>query len=215
MRSRSAIVTIVVAVVVVLAAIGGAYVLRTKSASSASSPPNTPQPPPSAASVCHAEPCSVVATAAIGTTRIDLYAEAGGHSGRLKIGDEVVIDVTITDRGAALTGNSLQCVPGSLQACLVRGEDPAGGTVGEVMVGRSGKWQTTETPYYSDAGYLALADINNDTTAEVIVAQKGYYAQVFTLDGTDKGCTRPVNRLNLLPGWPTVKPSPAQLHEPC
>lgn len=215
MRSRSAMVTIVVAVVVAVASLVGAYILRTKAASSgAPSSPSSP-PPASPASLCHIEPCQIVGSSGIGNTKIDLYADAGGHSGRLKIGDDLVIEVTITNRGATLNGTSLQCVPGSMQACLVRGDDAAGGTAGDIVVGRSGKWEITDTPYYSDAGYLALTDINNDTTAEVIVAQKGYYVQVFGLDGTDRGCTKPVSKLNLLPGWPTVKPLPSQLHTPC
>jgi hypothetical protein len=206
------IVTAVVALLVVAGALGGAAYLRVKS--EAQSIPTPTAPPPATATACHTEPCHVLASASVGSTQIDLVADGGDHSGRLRIGGDLFIESTITDRGAVLTGNSLQCVAGPTSACLIRGDLTPGGTLGEVVVGRSGKWQLTAQPYLSNAGYLALTDVTGEGTPEVIVAQRGFYVQVFPLDGSNPTCTKPVAKLNQLPGWPTVKPPTAQL-KPC
>jgi hypothetical protein len=209
--SRSVIVTVIVALLVVAGALGGAAYLRMRSEAQAT--PSSTAPPPPAATTCHAEPCHVLASASVGSTQIDLVADAGDHSGRLRIGD-LFIESTITDRGAVLTGDSLQCVAGATSACLIRGDLNPGGKLGEVVVGRSGKWQLTAQPYLSNAGYLALTDVTGEGTPEVIVAQRGFYVQVFPLDGGNPTCTKPVAKLTQLPGWPTVKPPTAQL-KPC
>lgn len=211
MGSRAVIATVAVAVILTAAAFGGIYYLRTK-ALGLSAPQvaatSTPVGP------CHVEPCTVLASALIGNSKIELWSDAGGRSGRVKIGD-LLYESTITGRGAVLTSGSLQCVAGTLSACLVHGRI-TGGEIGEVIVSRSGNWEPADQPYFSDAEYLALTDVNNDNTPEVVVVQKGFYAQVFQLNGTEMGCTRRVARLNQLPGWPTVKPPTAQLHaEPC
>ncbi|GAB3909835.1 hypothetical protein GCM10029964_112250 [Kibdelosporangium lantanae] len=210
--SRAVTATVAVAVILVVAAFGGVYYLRTRT--SGVSPPQGAPLTQTAVGACHVEPCSVLASTSIGGTSIELWADAGGRSGRMKFGD-VLYESTITGRGAVLAAGSLRCVSGTISACMVRSSLASGeGTVAEVFVGRSGEWEPTDQPYFSDAGYLSLTDVNNDNTPEVVAVQKGYYAQVFQLNGTEMGCTRPVARTTQLPGWPTVKPPIAQL-QPC
>src|SRR5262249_52184081 len=126
----------------------------------------------------------------------------------------LLLESAVASRGAKLSASSLQCVPGSRSVCLVHGPIP-GGEFGEVIVGRSGKWDATDKLYFSDAGYMALADIDGDNTADVVTAQQGFFAQVFAVNGTELGCTKTVAKLAQLPGWPTIKPTKAQLHDPC
>ena len=211
MGSRAVIATVAVAVILTAAAFGGVYYLRTKTSGQ---PAPQVTPTPTVVGPCHVEPCTVLASASVGKSRIELWGDAGGRSGRVKI-DDLLYESTITGRGAVLTSGSLQCVAGTFSACLVHGEI-TGGRIGEVIVSRSGNWEAADQPYFSDAGYLALTDVNSDNTPEVVVVQKGFYAQVFQLNGTEMGCTRRFTRMNQLPGWPTVKPPAAQLHpEPC
>jgi hypothetical protein len=211
-NSRSVIITVVLALLVLGGAVGAAFYLRSRPAPVAETTP--PPPPPATATDCRAEPCTVLATATVGNTRIDLVGDQGAKSGRLRISPDRVIEVTITDRGALLTDKSLQCLTGSLSACLIKGDVPGGGTIGEIVVGRSDKWSLTERSYLSDAGYLALQDVTDAAGPELLSAQKGFYLRVYQLNGSEAGCTRPVGKLNQLPGWPTVKVT-TNLLKPC
>lgn len=157
----------------------------------------------------------MLATADVASTRIELVADAGGKSGRLRIGGNRLIESTITERGVVLTPDSLQCVSASLSACIVRGAShPGAGVVGEIVVGRSGKWNAAGRGYLSSAGYLALVDVNSHGAPEIVAVQQGYYAQVFEMDSTVLGCTKSYSKLDQLPGWPTVKPDRKDL-KPC
>ena len=169
---------------------------------------------------CLVPPCKVLATANVGGTSIELVADKGGTSGRLRIGgagSSEVIEATITGMGAILGPESLQCVAGSLSACLVRGQFSQG-IVGQVVVGRSAKWNELAQPFQSDAGYLAIAEIDASVTGpEVLVAQhscdrktesdcatKPVYLQIFDTRLNELGCTRNYARLQSLPNWPNV-----------
>ncbi len=55
----------------------------------------------------------------------------------------------------------------TLSACLIRA-GYHGGTAGQVVVGRSGKWSSLAKPFVSDAGYLVLAQVTADVGPEVI-----------------------------------------------
>jgi hypothetical protein len=178
---------------------------------------------------CLVEPCTVLATMPVGGAIVELVADRDATSGRLRIGgggSSEVIETTITDMGATLTGDSLQCVAGTLSACLVRGPFPQG-IVGQVVVGRTTKWNQVAQPFQSDAGYLALADVTSDAGAEVLVAQHRcdrtagtdctttpVYVRVFNLRNQEMGCTRNYTRLDLLPKWPVVTLTAADL-KPC
>lgn len=150
----------------------------------------------------------------MGSTKIELIADAGDQSGRLRIGEDRLIESTITTRGAKLTVKSLQCTVGTLSACMIRGEVD-GNIIGEVVVGRSGKWNATAPRYIATGGYLSLANVLGDGAPEVVAVQRGYFAQVFTLDGNEVGCTAIVTKPDKLPGWPTVHPAESQLRKPC
>lgn len=178
---------------------------------------------------CLVEPCTVLATVPVGGTTVELVADKGGTSGRLRIGgagSSDVIEATITSMGAILGQDSLQCVPSTLSSCLLRGLSDQG-VVGQVVVGRARKWAELAQPFQSDAGYLVLADVTADPGAEVLVAQHRcdratvpdcsatpVYVRVYNLRGQEMGCTRNYNRLESLPGWPTVTLKSTDL-KPC
>jgi hypothetical protein len=227
---RSLTVAVVLCAVVAAGALAGAAAVRLRAGGSAAAPVTSEKSEPTGGvgvSGCRIEPCQVLATASVGGTRVELVADAGGTSGRLRIGGPStgqVIETTTTEMGVALTSSSLQCLPGGPAACLVRG-DHAEGTAGQVVVGRSGNWSALEKPYVSSAGYLGLANVNDDSAPEVIAAQydcagaadcsrRPVFAQVFALNGAELGCTKNYQKVDKLPGHPLVALTKAQL-TPC
>jgi hypothetical protein len=224
---RSAVVAVVLAVLVTAGALAGAEVIRWR-ATPAGPAATSQRPPPSSivgVSGCLINPCTVPAATKIGGTSVELVADAGGHSGRLRIGGVAaggtVIEATITDIGVTLTQDSLQCVAGGPAACLIRGEHE-GGLAGQVVVGRSDTWSLTEKTYVSTAGYLVLANIDTDAAPEILAAQRSecasstcpVFLQVFGVDGKDAGCTKEYPRLDKLPGNGSVKITESMLG-PC
>lgn len=227
---RALWVTVVLCGLVTAASLTGAAVLKARSAR-VDSPQATTEPArPSSSGLgpsgCLREPCQVLATTTIGGTFVDLVADSGGRSGRLRIGGpnaSQVIEATITDGGVTLGSNSLQCVSGLVSACLIRGTGP-NGTTGQVVVGRSEKWSPQERAYLSSAGLLLLNHMVSDSSPEVVAAQydcKGnqdcarrpVYAQIFDLGGQEIGCTRTYARVEQLPGYPVVHVPLAQVKE--
>jgi hypothetical protein len=212
--------TVITAVVCALVAAGALAVAASRRDHGAT-PSSDPTTPSTTSGVgpdgCAVEPCKVVASMPLGGNRVDLVADAGFKSGRLRVGgagSSEVIEVAIM--GAVLGQDSLQCVPGTLASCLIRGTSDQG-VIGQVVVGRSGKWNQLSQPFQSNAGYLALADVTGDTGAEILVAQHRcdratvpdcsatpVYLQVYSLRSQDKGCTRNYGSLDALPGWPVV-----------
>jgi hypothetical protein len=213
---------IVVAVVSALVAAGAlvtaAQVGKRPPAAPTASP--TPTTPDVGVDGCKVDPCQVLATAPVAGTTIELLADRGARSGRLRIGgpgSSSVIEATVTELGVTLTPESLQCLAGSLSACLVRGAYD-GGLAGQVVVGRSGKWSSLLKPFVSDAGYLALAEVTADVGPELVAVQHHcdrastpdctrtpVFAQVFSTTGAVQGCTRDYDSLERLPGYPAVE----------
>jgi hypothetical protein len=227
---RSMIVTTVLAVLVTAGAVGGAAAIRWRAADAAGTPPTSENPPTTSVGVggCLKEPCTVLAATTVGGTSVELVADAGATSGRLRIGgvtSSQVIETTITGTGVKLTAESLQCVAGGPAACMIKGKH-ADGLAGEIVVGRSGNWSAVERPFLSDAGYLTLGSVDNDSAPEVLAAQhdcrnadadcagRPVFLQVFTYTGTVVGCTKNYPRLDRLPGWPAVHVAAREL-SPC
>jgi hypothetical protein len=227
-------VAIVLSALVAAGALGGAAVLRQRAARSAAQagPPATSGAPTSAGvgvSGCLREPCQVLASTTVGGSSVELVGDAGGGSGRLRVGGPTsgqVIETTVTDMGVLLTADSLQCSAGGPAVCLIKGRY-GGGVAGQLVVGRSGSWRALEKPFVSDAGYLMVSNVDNDTTLEVLAAQrdcagadpancagKPVYVQVFTLTGQLVGCTKNYPRLDKLPGYPAVQVSRSALTPP-
>jgi hypothetical protein len=206
-------------------------VIRWRAAQSTSTPTTSQKPPASGVvgvSGCLVEPCKVLATTTVGGTVVERVADAGARSGRLRVGGPTsgsVIEATITDMGVMLSQDSLQCIAGGPMACLVKGEHE-GGVAGQIIVGRSDKWSALEKPYVSDAGYLALANVDGDVAPEILAAQhdcgnadtncsaRPVFVQVFAIAGPVVGCTKDYPRLDKLPGYPAVKITTAAL-TPC
>lgn len=225
---RSALVIVVVSLVVLAATVTAAVMLRKSREEAAKPPPATSESsaPPSGMQ-CGRDRCASVGRQQVGADVVELLADTQGRSGRVRIdgpGGSTVFETTITQSSAAkLTANSLNCVAGPTSGCLVRGTDGAE-TLGEVFIGRAGGWTRADIPFSSDGTYLALTDVTGDGIAEVVTDQHGcgagvsvcakFYAQVFTLSGDTVGCTKVYAAENLLPGWPTVAPTKAQL-KPC
>lgn len=219
-RPWAVVITAVVCALVAAGALAMAASLRDRDATAGAATDTTP-PTTSGVGVdgCAVDPCTVLASVPVGGNRVELVADRGNTSGRLRIGgagSSEVIEITITDMGAVLGGDSLQCVPGTLVSCLVKGTYGQG-VIGQVVVGRERKWSSLAKPFQSDAGYLALADVFADTGAEVLAAQHRcdrattpdcsgtpVYVRVYSLRSEDKGCTRSYDGLESLPGWPVV-----------
>jgi hypothetical protein len=215
------VITAVVCALVALAAlVAAAYVRHERASANRPAETTTPRTTPSGpgADGCLTDPCRVVGPVPIGGTTVQLVADAGGKSGRLQIGGggaSDVIEVTITKLGAVLGPDALQCVGGTLSACVVRGST-ADGMLGQVIVGRSAKWASVAKPFASDAGFVAVQDVTGRQSGpEVLVAQHrcdrattpdcagtDIYVQVFTLRSEVLGCTRDYARLDSMPGWP-------------
>lgn len=226
---RSLAMAVVLCAVVAAGAFAGAAAVRLRASESAAASVTSENSEPAAAggSGCRLEPCEVLATESVGGTTVELVVDADVTSGRLRIGGSStgqVIETTITEMGVTLTSDSLQCVAGGPAACLVRGEYPEG-TAGQVVVGRAGNWSALEKPYVSNAGYLGLANVNDDSAPDVIAAQydcagaqdcshRPVFAQVFGLNGAEVGCTKNYARVDKLPGHPLVVLTRAQL-TPC
>jgi len=217
-RRPWAVITAVVASALVA---GAALLAANQLGDRAESTPDTSSPPSSAVGPdgCLVRPCTVLASAQVAGTTIELVADRGAQSGRLRIGGPTssdVIEVTITEMGVTLTADSLQCVASALSACVVRGGYD-GGTAGQVVAGRSGKWSALAKPFVSDAGYLALTQVTPDPGPEVVAVQhdcdratqpscegRPVFAQVFTMGSAEAGCTQDFGALESLPGYPQV-----------
>jgi hypothetical protein len=217
------VVAAAVSALVVAGALATAAVLRAERAGAPDPSASTSAqvPPSSGVGVdgCLVAPCTVLGSVPVGNTTVELVADAGGQSGRLRIGGagaDDVIEVTITEMGAKLTADSLQCVPDSLAACVVRGGVPEG-IAGQVVVGRSGEWSELAKPFVSDAGYLAIAEVMPDVGPEVVAAQHRcdrtvtadcsntrVFMQVYSSRSVLLGCTRDYARLESFPGYPAI-----------
>jgi hypothetical protein len=214
---RSVIVAVVAAAAVAAGALSASAALRARASEPSSPAPTTPtstNTPPVGVSGCLVDPCTVLGRASVGGTLIELVADRGAVSGRLRVGGPnsgQVIETTITDMGVKLTPDSLQCLAGGPSACLIRGERD-GEVDGQVVVGRSDSWSALEKPFVSEAGYLVLANIDAGASPEVLAAQHGCQAgdpgsctaswihlQAFALTGTVIGCTGSYRRLPDVP----------------
>lgn len=226
------VVTALACVLVTLGALVTAGVLRHQRATATGqeeSPARTATSGPGADG-CLVAPCTVLPVVTVGGTSVQLVADAGGRSGRLQIGGggaSFVIEVTITKYGATLGADALQCVGGSLSACVVRGAGPQG-VLGQLIVARSAKWASKEKPFASDASFVGLDEATGKQTGpEVLVAQHRcdpnttadcagtpVFVQVFSVNRDLLGCTRDYERLESLPGWPRPDLTQASIR-PC
>lgn len=209
--------TVLVSLLVAAGAVVTSAYLRYQRDATAAPPPgsSTTSVPPATLVPCRVEPCAVVFATTIGDTTIDLIADAGAESGRLKVGDDLLFESRITGKGVKLTPQSLVCLPGPPVTCLIRGEAD-GNLYGEVVLGRTGKWAMTGTIYVASGGYLSLGNVDGDVQPEVVAVQRGYFTQVWGVGGEDLGCTPVVTKPERLDGWPdNVKPQTKDLRKPC
>jgi hypothetical protein len=222
-RPWAVVITAVVCALVAAGALAVAASLRHRDAAGADQDGATTQTSSSGAGVdgCLIDPCKVLATTNVGGTTVDLVADKGFRSGRVRIGgrdgSSEVVEASITNMGAQLGPESLQCFAGIPAACLLKGQNPQG-VVGQVIVGRSAKWSELGQPFQSDAGYLGLADVTGkEVGPEILVAQHDcvpakvadcsstpVYVRIYSLRSAEMGCTRMYARLESLPGWPAV-----------
>lgn len=220
----SLVVTIVLALLVAAGSVTAAALLRPSDQPAAQpARSSTPAPAPEQeidAAACKHETCKVLGTRVIAGSTVDLVANASGTTGWLRIGGTGsgrVIETTITKLGVKLSGSSLQCLAGSISACLIRGPYE-GGVGGEVIVGRSDTWSPLDYQFESSAGYLALSDVVDDKPGPEIVAVQfdckagdrctggQVYGQVFQATGAELGCTRHhYAKLENLPGYPNIQ----------
>jgi hypothetical protein len=223
--SRPVYVAVVVAVLVLIAAIGATVVMRQLREARAA-PSTSPQPVPAAPTgpvqLCGEAPCVKLTSIALpqyGET-VDLLADGKGHDARLRI---------TSDRGAVLFSSqiatvdpkALTCQEGRPSVCLLQGKDGVD-LIGEVFTDDNGTWRQTQPPFSSDAGYLALRDVNSDLVPDVVTTQSRcadnapasctkVAVEVFQATGEEIGCTATYTSPQQLPGWPEVRPDPSRL----
>jgi hypothetical protein len=218
-RPWAIVVTIAVCALLAAGALATSATLRSRGVATTVTDTTTTSPGTSGAGVdgCLVSPCTVLGKAQVGDTAVDLVADHGDRGGRMRIGGagaSKVVEVTITSMGAVLGPDSLQCVVDTLSACLIRGGSDSG-VIGQVVAGRSASWSELAQPFVSDAGYLALAQVTPDPGPEILVAQHDcqrgqdcsstrVYVRVYNLRSQELGCTGYYQRLESLPGWPSV-----------
>jgi hypothetical protein len=226
------LVTVVLAVLVTVAAVLTVFLLRPDHAASPGPAADAPAVSASSGTAdCPDDECRVFASAEVGSASVELLADPGGTSGRVRIdsgtGRPTVLESSVTAMGARLDGDSLRCAEGDTPVCLVHGalDD---GTVGEVMVARGATWRPADRPYFSDAGTIALDDVTGDPVPEVVVVRHDCDASdtadscrvapvvtaVFEVGGAELGCTGHYTSPGEILGWPEVRVSAAQLR-PC
>lgn len=217
-KPRGLIAAAVVAALVTVGALAAAAVLRWRTEAAG----NAGQRPSAESTVevgCQSNDCTVLVRTSVSQTTVDLVTDQGRSSSWLRFtggpAGDVVIETTTGELGMRLTDDPLQCYAGEVNACLVRGSDRRG-LAGVVAVDRSGTWSLLESHYLSDGGYLALADVEVGAAPEVIAVQhdcEGFtdcsgspvFAQVFTLDGVEIGCTGNLYDIEDLPGYPEIQ----------
>jgi hypothetical protein len=173
---------------------------------------------------CGGTACRLVVKQDVGRDAVEVLTGEG--TGRIRTtgaSGRTIFELAIAGSGAAVDERSLQCVDAEVAVCLVRGL--SGDEMhGEVLVRRSG-WSRVQASYVASGGYLGLDDVDDDGVADVVAVQRSCkpgtdcarrFAQVFSTTDAKAGlgCTTVVAEPELLPGWPVVAPSPAQLR-PC
>lgn len=225
------LVTVVLAVLVTVAAVLTVFLLRPDHASSPGPAAAPAASAPGAPAQCSDGECRVLASTDVDGSSVELLADSGGTSGRLRIhagtGPPTVLESTVTAMGARLDDDSLRCAEGDVPVCLVRGALD-NGMVGEVIVARGGTWRPADRPYFSDAGTISLDDVAGDAAPEVVVVRHDcdvsdsadscrvapVVAAVFEVGGAELGCTGHYTSPSEIRGWPDVRVSAAQLR-PC
>ncbi len=232
--SKPVFIAVVVAVLVLAVTLGAALVLRqlrdTASVrqSAGESGHSVPEPNPSTgpAQLCGQVQCVKLTSVSMPQFKetVDLLADGKGHFARLRI---------TSDRGAvmfssqlgAVTSHSITCEEGKISGCLLQGPDDGGTAtdlIGEVYTDDAGAWKQTSIPFGSDAGYLALRDVDGDGTPDVVTIQRRcgdnppdsctkVAVAVFQLMGDPIGCTVTYATQEQLPGWPDVAPLASKL----
>jgi hypothetical protein len=225
---RSVLFTALLAAVVTAGVFVAVFLLRPDAPVPADAPGGAPVPdggPAVPAVNCGQSACREIGAMTVGGTPVVLLADEAGKQGVVRIGSDTVFPLMVNDMGITLKGDSLRCVDGATQVCLVRG-DVGGGSAGELFVARGGIWRDTGKPYFSDAGTIALNDVTADGIADVIVvrhecpgAQTGsarcqaapVLAEVYDVARGSVGCTRRYTAPSELKGWPEVRLTKADL----
>lgn len=225
--ARPVFIAVVVAVVVLAATIGATLVLRKVRETAAQQPTTSAHPAPNPSTgpvqLCGQTECVKLTSVSMPQFKetVELLADGKGHFARLRI---------TSDRGAVIfssqidtvNAHSITCEEGQTSACLLQGQQDGADTIGEVYLDDAGTWRQTAIPFGSDAGYLALRDVDGDGTPDVVTTQRRcgdnppdsctkVAAAVFQLTGKEIGCTVTYATPQQLPGWPVVAPAAAKL----
>lgn len=220
---RSVRITVLVAALVAVVALGAVLLMRVQ-ADRAEADRSVPegQVAVDAAARCGDQPCEVLTSLPVHGETVELLTDVQGKHGKLRIfggGTSTVIETAFGPLGVRLDQSSLACVAASTSACLVFGEE-RDGVAGQLVINRGEGWRAVEEPYFSDAGYVGLAQVSDDDAAELLVLKcvrecaAGVLVEVYALDGSGTGCTVTYGSKDQVPGWPDVKVAEDDLR-PC
>lgn len=226
--SRPVYVAVVVAVLVLVAAIGATVVMRqlrdAAAAPSTGTQPTAPTAPTGPVQLCGETPCVKLTSVSMPQFKetVDLLADGKGHDARLRITSERGA-VLFSSQIATVDAKAITCEEGKTSVCLLQGKD-GDDLIGEVFTDDRGTWRQTQPPFSSDAGYLALRDVDGDAIPDVVTTQSRcggntpasctkVAVAVFQATGEEIGCTNSYANSQQLPGWPVVTPQPMQLVE--
>ncbi|MFC0439112.1 hypothetical protein [Kutzneria buriramensis] len=220
--SRPVVIAVVAAALVLVAALGTTVVMRQLRSAAGESGQGTRvdagPATPEQVQLCGQAACVKLASVSMPQFKetVELLADGKGQSARLRITSDRGT-VVFSSQIPTVVGKSITCEEGKTSACLLQGPQD-GGVVGEVYVDKAGAWSQTAMPFGSDAGYLALRDVDGDGTPDVVTVQRRcgdnpaasctkVVADVFQLTGDEVGCSAVYARPQDLPGWPEVAPS--------
>ncbi|MBP2474657.1 hypothetical protein JOF53_003529 [Crossiella equi] len=226
---RSVVVAMWAAAVLTVAALVGSALLRELPGGTASAQTGglaTPSAAPSSSNTgvginCGVGQCREFGATSVGNTKVSLLADTTGANSFIRFTEDNgnnLLETKAGDYGGKVDKDSLSCLPGKYQACLVTfttTQTTGQARVATLIVKVPGRtWVRAESQIVSEVGVMQLKHIDEDEVPEVLVADSGvcvgassqssckqYTIRGYNHEGVFIGCTPPVKRVEQLDGW--------------